>query len=75
MNHLIAVTPMAREGIWKANLRLLAGLISVWGPSLSLAKMDLLHMLNKKDESSKSTLSTADRVTATCEFFNHFCVS
>lgn len=65
VNHLIAVTPLPREGVWSANLQIIGGLVSIWGPGLTLSKMDLLHMLNKKDEMSRSYLSPADRFPAT----------
>jgi hypothetical protein len=65
VNHLISISPGNRESVWKANLRIVAGLISIWGPSLSIRKMDLLHMLNKKDEASLSFLSPGDRIVAT----------
>jgi hypothetical protein len=65
VNHLVAISPGNRDSVWKANLRIVAGLITIWGPSLSIRKMDLLYMLNKKDEASLSFLSPGDRVVAT----------
>ena len=65
VNHLISVCSFSRELVWKANLRLIAGLISTWGVSLSINKMDLLHMLNRKDEGSRSSLSEGDRIVST----------
>ncbi len=65
INQLISVTPYHREAIWRANIRLLSGLMFEWGRFVRIDKTALGHMLNKKDENSRAFLSVGDRIAAT----------
>jgi hypothetical protein len=67
INHLVKVAHTDREPTWKANLRLISGLIQLWGPVLEVDKKVLGGLLTKATEKSTSFLSSEDRLAATGE--------